>query len=300
MVRKTRKYSAARPKLHVHTRRLKGISLSQSEQALATALSAARAAAEVHQRYLGQVAAEAWTEKGVADYVTHVDREAEARIVEIIQRDHAGHAILAEEAASENPQRYEGAEWLWIVDPLDGTTNFLHGYPMYCSSVALLHHGEPFVGAVACGPTGEEWAAVRGGGAFCNGRRIHVSETARFDRALIGTGFPFKIPHVMEKYLEQFERVISRVSDIRRAGSAALDLCHLASGYFDGFWELDLKPWDYAAGTLIIREAGGVVNGLFDLGSRVGEPDWQRGGGIIAGNPHVYSMLHDVVTGVIH
>jgi myo-inositol-1(or 4)-monophosphatase len=170
---------------------------------------------------------------------------------------------------------------------------------MYCSSVALLHRGEPFAGAVACAPTGEEWAAVRGGGAFRNGQRIHVSDTARFDRALIGTGFPFKVPHVIDRYVEQFGRVLSRVSDIRRAGSAALDLCHLATGYLDGFWELDLKPWDYAAGTLLIREAGGVVNGLFDLGERTGKPDWQNGGGIIAGNPHVYSILHDVVTGVI-
>jgi myo-inositol-1(or 4)-monophosphatase len=297
MVRKTRKYSAARPKLHVHTRRLKGISLTESAKALATALSAARAAAEVHRHYLGQVAAEAWTEKGSADYVTHVDREAEARIVEIIRRDQPGHEILAEEAASEHPQEYKGAEWLWIVDPLDGTTNFLHGYPMYCASVALLHHGEPFVGAVVSGSTSEEWAAVRGGGAFRNGQRIHVSDTTRFDRALIGTGFPFKYPRMIEKYVQQFERVMNHVSDIRRAGSAAVDLCHLASGYLDAFWELDLKPWDYAAGVLMIREAGGIVNGLFDLGERTGAPDWHKGGGIIAGNPHVYSMLHDVVRG---
>ena len=269
--------------------------MSENERALETALAAARAAATVHAQYLGTVAADAWTEKGVADYVTHVDREAEARIVENIRNAFPDHGILAEEAASAPDAVREAAEWLWVVDPLDGTTNFLHGYPMYCASVALLHDGAPVAAAVASSATGEEWAAVRGGGAFRNGQRIHVSETSQFGRALIGTGFPFKIPHVIDRYLQQFHAVISKVSDIRRAGSAALDLCHLASGYFDGFWELDLKPWDYAAGTLIVREAGGIVQGLFDLGERIDEPDWLHGGGIIAGNPHVYSMLSDLI-----
>jgi myo-inositol-1(or 4)-monophosphatase len=261
---------------------------------LQVALEAARAAASVHAAHLGQVAGDQWAQKGVADFVTHVDREAEARILEIVRANFPDHAIMAEESADDEDAN-AGHEWLWVIDPLDGTTNFLHGYPMYCASVAALRNGVPTIGAVVTSSTNEEWAAVEGGGAFRNGQRIHVSETARFDRALIGTGFPFKMPDVLPHYLNQFHTIIRQVSDIRRAGSAALDLCHVASGYLDGFWELDLRPWDYAAGVLMIREAGGVVNGLFDQGSRVAEPAWQGAGGIIAGNNYVYQKLCDVV-----
>ena len=259
-----------------------------------TALDAARSAADVHRRYLGSVAAEEWSQKGVSDFVTHVDREAEAEILEIVRRAYPQHAVLAEESANHGVD-VAGQEWLWVIDPLDGTTNFLHEYPMYCASVALLRNGEPYIGAVVTSATRDEWAAVKGGGAFRNGQRIHVSETDRFDRALIGTGFPFKMPDVLPSYLDQFHRIIRQVSDIRRAGSAALDLCHVASGFLDGFWELDLRPWDYAAGVLMIREAGGHAMGLFDAGTRIAQPDWGAGAGIIAGNPHVYQRLHHVL-----
>ncbi|HUP87857.1 MAG TPA: inositol monophosphatase family protein [Longimicrobiales bacterium] len=258
---------------------------------LRVALEAAREGARVHEQYLGRVSMEQWSEKGSADFVTHVDREAEARILETIRRHYPDHSVMAEESATEPV----AAEWLWVVDPLDGTTNFLHQYPMYCASVALLHDGAPVAGAVVSNPTGEEWAAAKGGGAFRNGQRIHISENDRIERALIGTGFPFKMAHAIESYLQQFHRVISNVSDIRRGGSAALDLCHVASGFLDGFWELDLRPWDYAAGVLMIQEAGGIVNGLFDVGTRISEPDFISGGGLLAGNAYVYEKLHDIV-----
>ena len=261
---------------------------------LRVALQAARAAADVHKSYLGTVRMEEWSQKGVADFVTHVDREAEAQIIDIVSSHYPAHDMLAEESADPAADMRD-REWLWVVDPLDGTTNFLHQYPMYCASVALLHEGVPVVGAVVSSSTNEEWAAAKGGGAFRNGQRIYVSETARFERALIGTGFPFKLPEVLPRYLTQFHNVIRNVSDIRRAGSAALDLCHLASGFLDGFWELDLRPWDYAAGVLMIREAGGTVSGLFDAGRRTAEPDWNAGAGIIAGNPHVYPRLHNII-----
>jgi myo-inositol-1(or 4)-monophosphatase len=268
--------------------------LADSSQALFVALEAARSAAAVHQKHLGTVSAEQWSEKGVADFVTHVDREAEANIVDVIQSRFPTHDILAEEAAAAGALQ-RTSEWLWIVDPLDGTTNYLHGYPMYCASVALLHDGDPFAGAVVCAATGEAWTARKGGGAFRNGQRIHVSETDRFQRALVGTGFPFKLPEIISTYIKQFEQIMRRASDIRRAGSAALDLCHLASGYFDAFWELDLRPWDYAAGALMIREAGGVVRGLHDAGTRVGDLDWLAGSGVIAGNTRIYSELLEVL-----
>lgn len=263
--------------------------LGDSRQALATALEAGREAAQVHQQYLGQIQVDDWSEKGVADFVTHVDRDAESRIVARIRAAFPDHDILAEEAASDTAL-VRRSDFLWIVDPLDGTTNFLHRYPMYCASVALLHAGEPLVAAVVCAATGEEWSALRDEGAFRNGARIRVSENRRLDRALIGTGFPFKFPAVRDRYLAQFRRVMDHVSDIRRAGSAALDLCHLATGYFDGFWELDLQPWDFAAGVLMIREAGGMVTALDG-----GEPDWTQRGGLIAGNRYMYPLLRELV-----
>ncbi len=204
---------------------------------------------------------------------------------------------MAEESAdsADSSDQHELHEWTWIADPLDGTTNFLHQFPMYCSSIALLHRGVPVAAAVVSGATNEEWTASLDKGARRNGERIEVSETVQLGRALVGTGFPFKLPHVLPSYLRQFESIIRQVSDLRRGGSAALDLCYLATGRLDGFWELDLRPWDYAAGVLMIREAGGRISGLR------GEPAWTPGGGgIIAGNPHVFDhlvrMLSEVTT----
>ena len=257
------------------------------ENVLDVARRAARAAAQVHESHLGRVKGDAWSSKGISDFVTFVDEEAEAEILAQIRGAFPSHNILAEEShPAVSAEEAEGAEWVWIVDPLDGTTNFLHQYPMYCASIGVLHRGAPAVAAVASSASHQEWTAVRGGGAYLNGQRIYVSEIEQMNRALIGTGFPFKLPHILPKYLRQFDHIIRHASDIRRGGSAALDLCHLASGYLDGFWELDLRPWDYAAGVLMIREAGGVVSGL------TGEPEWSAaGGGIIAGNPFVYNEI---------
>jgi myo-inositol-1(or 4)-monophosphatase len=270
---------------------------AEYEKALGIARAAARAAADVHQNHLGRVNADDWSVKGIADFVTFVDREAEAEIVRHITAAFPEHAILAEESADsiESDGPHQLAEWTWIADPLDGTTNFLHRYPMYCASVALVHCGVPVAAAVVSGGTGEEWTAAAGKGAMRNGEAIKVSDTHQLGRALVGTGFPFKLPHILPGYLQQFDHIIRQVSDLRRGGSAALDLCFVASGYLDGFWELDLRPWDYAAGVLMIREAGGNVSGL------VGEPSWAPdGGGIIAGNSDIYQhlvrMLSEVTT----
>ena len=260
---------------------------AEYKKALAVARAAARAAADVHQAHLGQVKADDWSVKGIADFVTFVDREAEAEIVAHIRSVFPQHEILAEESVElMGGADRDAAEWTWLVDPLDGTTNFLHQFPMYAASVALLHRDEPVAAAVICGATDDEWTASRGEGARRNGEPIQVSETHQLGRALVGTGFPFKLPHLLRGYLRQFEYIIRQVSDLRRGGSAALDLCFLASGFLDGFWELDLRPWDYAAGVLLIREAGGQVTGL------AGAPSWSpAGGGLIAGNPHIYPHL---------
>jgi myo-inositol-1(or 4)-monophosphatase len=275
------------------------------EAVLKVAVAAARDATAVHRAGLGRVGQEEWAEKGLHDFVSRVDREAEARILERIQQSFPDHRFLAEEEATADPPqagpmtgstdaasaRLAAAKqlpgWFWVIDPLDGTTNFLHGYPMYSASVAALHDGRLAVAAVVHGVTGEAWTAVRGGGAFLNGRRIHVSSTERLGNALIGTGFPFRALELLPSYLVQFDQVVRHAAGVRRAGSAALDLCHVASGYFDGFWELSLAPWDVAAGALIVREAGGLVTRVEgnDDGDVLGA------GSLLAGNPAIHTIL---------
>jgi len=271
---------------------------TEYQELLETARDAARAAAEVHRRHLGRVRVEDWSEKGGFDFVTHVDREAEERILDLVSSRFPDHAFLAEEAetaadqsAGAPPKDPLTAEWLWVVDPLDGTTNYLHGYPMYAASVAVLHRGELVAAAVVSGATGEEWTATRGGGAFKDGAPVRVSGIDRLQLALIGTGFPFKTPHELPRYLPQLDGLLRRTSGVRRGGSAAIDLCHLATGYLDGFWELTLAPWDYAAGALLVREAGGVI-------TRVdGSPlDFRTGGSVLAGNPAIHAELLEFLT----
>jgi myo-inositol-1(or 4)-monophosphatase len=258
---------------------------------LATALDAARAATAIHRAHLGRVDVEDWSEKGVADFVSYVDHEAESAVIARIRDTYADHQFLAEEAAAAPDAALPAADadWLWVIDPLDGTTNYLHGYPQYAASVAVSHRGELLAGAVVSGATGQEWSAVRGGGAFHDGTRIHVSAVLRLELALIGTGFPFKTLHQMPKYLDQFDRITRRTAGIRRAGSAALDLCYVASGFFDGFWELYLAPWDVAAGALIIREAGGLITRTDGSADVVGH------GPIVAGNPYIHPALREMV-----
>jgi myo-inositol-1(or 4)-monophosphatase len=266
----------------------------ERSQLARTALEAARLAAEVQRRHVGRLEVSEWAEKGASDFVTWVDREAEARLIEYLSRTCPGHEVMAEESTELGDEaavreRFDAAEYLWVVDPLDGTTNYLHGYPAYAASVAVAHRGEVVAGAVVDGSGGTEWWAWRGGGAWRDGSRVAVSGIDRLDRALVGTGFPFKVLDRLPAYLGQFAAVLSSTSGIRRAGSAALDLCHVADGRFDGFWELWLAPWDIAAGTLIIREAGGVVTALDGTG------DVRAGGGIVAGNPTIHGGLLELL-----
>jgi myo-inositol-1(or 4)-monophosphatase len=258
-----------------------------SERVLETARAAAADAAEVHRRHLRSFGAEAWSEKGWADFVTHVDREAEAVILDRILADFPGHAVLAEEASTAPGGSADGlgAEWLWVVDPLDGTTNYLHAYPMYAVSIACLHHGQPVAGVVLNTASGEEWHATRGGGAFWNGAPVRVSAIHNMKQALIGTGFPFKVQHLIPEYLVQLGEVLRVTSGVRRAGAASVDLCHVATGALDGFWELSLAPWDVAAGVLMIREAGGIVTRIDGSSDVIGP------GSVLAGNAPIYAAL---------
>lgn len=222
-----------------------------------------------------------WGAKGAGDFVTAVDREAERRIAATLTAGEPGSAILGEELSPERPD----ADLVWVVDPLDGTANYLHGYPAYAVSIAALADGALVAGVVLDVPRDLLYRASAGAGAWCGERRLAVSALANPARALLGTGFPFKVPKLLPPYLRQFTTLLRAAAGIRRAGSASLDLVDVAQGRFDGFWELYLAPWDVAAGTLIVREAGGRVSDLDE------NEDVVRHGAIVAGNPAMHRWL---------
>ncbi|GMV06987.1 MAG: fructose-1,6-bisphosphatase/inositol-1-monophosphatase [Gemmatimonadota bacterium] len=231
------------------------------EPLLRTALAAADAAAAVHRRDRGRIVLEGASEKGRADYVSQTDLDAQRAALEVILARHPDHHVLGEEDERPVAERVAAAgdAPLWVVDPLDGTANFLHGHPQFAASVAVVVEGRPLAGAVAAAATGERWWAARGAGAFKNGRPIRVTARRELKDALVGTGFPFKLLERLPEYLGQLDRVLRSSSGIRRAGAASLDLCYLAQGSLDAFWELILHPWDFAAGWLLVEEAGGVL-----------------------------------------
>ncbi|MBT8489243.1 MAG: inositol monophosphatase [Gemmatimonadetes bacterium] len=229
---------------------------------LRTAREAAEAAARIHRRDAGTILLAGATVKARADYVSKTDLDAQAAALAVISANHPDHVVLAEESdelVEDQLARWDGGP-LWIVDPLDGTANFLHGHPHYCSSVAVAVDGRPVAGAVVSGSSGERWWASEGAGAFKSGKRIRVSGERPLSKSMVGTGFPFKLLDAMPTYLGQLDRVLRNASGVRRAGSAALDLCYLAQGSLDAFWEEILMPWDFAAGMVLVREAGGVLS----------------------------------------
>jgi len=251
---------------------------------LTVAVRAARRGAAVINRAALDVEALTITRKRHADFVTEVDRAAETAIIETLRRAYPDHAILAEESGAQTGKTGQ-SEYTWIIDPLDGTTNFIHGFPQYAVSIALKHRHQ-ITQAVVYDPTNNEmFTASRGSGAYLNDRRIRVSKRSRLAETLIGTGFPFRDMTGLEEYLAMFREVMPKVAGIRRAGAAALDLAYVAAARLDGFWELGLAPWDMAAGTLLIQEAGGLVGDL------QGEQTYMESGRIVGGNPKVFSQL---------
>lgn len=230
--------------------------------------------------------ADTWTEKTRFDFATQVDREAEELIAETLTDLVPGSEVVGEELSPDAPRR---AQIVWVVDPLDGTTNYLHGYPQFAVSIGAIVSGVLSVGVVHDVARDVAYRAARGQGAWSGGQRLAVSQTADPSRALIGTGFPFRHLEHIDAYLRQFAAVTRAASGIRRAGSAALDLADVAAGRFDAFWEQALAPWDVAAGVLLVREAGGLVTTLD------GAEDVLGHGSIVAGNPTMHPWLMDLL-----
>jgi myo-inositol-1(or 4)-monophosphatase len=226
---------------------------------LDASVEAARVAADFIRSFSMNRAGLEVREKQAADFVSDVDTGAETRIREVLDRRVPGALVVGEEMS---PTASTAGETVFVVDPLDGTTNFLHGFPAYSVSIGAMMEGEVVTAVVLDVPHGELFTASAGGGALLDGQPMRVSTVAAPNRALIGTGFPFKNLEFIEAYLRQFERITRAQSGIRRAGSAALDLASVACGRFDGFWEMRLAPWDIAAGLLLVREAGGQVTDL--------------------------------------
>jgi len=253
---------------------------------LDVALEAAGAGAAVIRDATSRREKLVWETKSRSDFVSEVDKTSEQRIVEIVNRRCPEAIVLGEELS---PAAVSSAGLVVIADPLDGTTNFLHGYPEYAVSIAIARDGAVCAGVVLNVARGDEFTAVKDGGAFLNGQRIRVSSLRDPGRALIGTGFPFKNLELLPQYAAQFSLVMRGTAGIRRAGSAALDLSNVACGRFDAFWELTLAPWDVAAGMLLVQEAGGIVTDLD------GNPAQAVGGAFVAGNPAMHAWLLQTV-----
>ncbi len=251
---------------------------------LNTAVKAARKGGETAMRHLQHVHQLKVHTKQPRDFVTKVDLEAEAAIIESIRERYPDHAFLAEESG----QQGDG-EYVWVIDPLDGTTNFIHGFPVFAVSIALRIKGRLTV-AVIYDPNRQEiFTAIRGQGAQVDGHRIRVSNRRDLRDTLIGTGFPYRSKEIIQTYTKMLASVLENTAGIRRPGAAALDLAYVAAGRLDGFWEFGLQEWDIAAGSLIVREAGGLISEL------QGDGDYFRSGNIVVGNPKIHDALRKLL-----
>ena len=247
------------------------------------AIKAARAAGSIINRASLDLDLLTISSKAPNDFVTEVDKAAENAIIDVLLQAYPGHGILAEESGRERGA--QDSDYVWIIDPLDGTTNFIHGFPVYAVSIALAFKGQ-VQQAVVYDPTRNDlFFASKGRGAFRNDKRLRVSKRIRMNEALIGTGFPFRKGDNFKRYMNMFEAVMQNCAGLRRPGAASLDLCYVAAGYYDGFFETGLHPWDIAAGSLMITEAGGLI------GNFTGEADFLYQREVVAGNPKIYGQL---------
>jgi myo-inositol-1(or 4)-monophosphatase len=252
---------------------------------LTIAVKAARRAGSIINRASNDLDKLTVEQKAPNDYVSEVDHAAEAAIIEVLKTAYPQHSILAEESGESKTE----SDYLWIIDPLDGTTNFLHGFPQYCVSIALSVKGVVSQGVIYDPTRNELFTASKGGGAFLNDRRIRVSKRIHLQDCLIGTGFPTRELQNFDKYLAMFKELTPKCAGIRRPGAAALDLAYVACGRYDGFWEMGLSAWDMAAGALMIKEAGGLVTDF------AGNDDYLNAGTIVASTPKAFPALLQIV-----
>jgi myo-inositol-1(or 4)-monophosphatase len=250
---------------------------------LNTAIKAARTAGSIINRASLDLDRLQVNTKAPNDFVTEVDQAAEAAIIDTLLSAYPGHGILAEETGSARGAR--DSEYVWIIDPLDGTMNFIHGLPTYAVSIGLSFRGQIQQAVVYDPARNDLFFASKGRGAFLNDKRLRVSKRTRIGEALIGTGFPFRQGDDLGHYLRMLESVMRACAGIRRPGAAALDLCYVAAGWYDGFFETGLSPWDVAAGSLIVTEAGGLV------GNFTGVAEFLHQREDVAGNPKIYGQL---------
>lgn len=260
--------------------------MSTLNPALNTAFKAARRAGDMMMRAASNLGSIKIDSKAFNDFVSDVDRKAEAMIVNILQEAYPHHRILTEETGYVGNER---AEFEWIIDPLDGTTNYLHGHPQYAVSMALLEKGVLKEALVYAPERNDLYTASRGQGALLNDRRIRVSNRVDLNQCLIGTGFPVVDQSMLESYFAILKEFIGKTAGARREGAAALDLCSLAAGRFDGFFEYNLKPWDIAAGALIVQEAGGIVTDFS------GNEGWLESGNVVAANPKILAQMLQII-----
>lgn len=252
------------------------------------AVRAARAAGAIINRASLDLDVLKVSSKGTNDFVTEVDQAAEEAIISTLLEAYPGHGILAEESGRARGSAH--SDYLWIIDPLDGTTNFIHGFPVYAVSIALSFRGKIEQAVVFDPARNDLFVASKGRGAFLNDRRLRVSKRIRMGDALIGTGFPFRKGDNFKRYMAMMETVMQQCAGVRRPGAAALDLCYVAAGWYDGFFETGLQPWDVAAGSLMITEAGGLV------GNFTGEADFLHQREVVAGCPRIYGQLVQMLT----
>jgi len=255
---------------------------------LNTAVRAARNAGDIITRYVDRIDTLKIGTKQHNDFVSEVDQLAEQEIINSLKKAYPDHAILAEESGSHNDTE-DDARPTWIIDPLDGTTNFLHGFPQFAVSIAMKQDNQLQVGVVYDPMRQELFTAIKGGGARLNDRRIRMNPNTKLEGSLIGTGFPYYRYDYLDQYMDTLKEVITKTAGVRRPGSAALDLAHTAAGRFDGFWEFNLQAWDNAAGALMVQEAGGIVSD-FDNGQ-----DFLKSGNIVCGSPRVHEELLEII-----